>query len=266
MQSTSVAALVASLRATPSRRAALTALLGGLPGLLLTAGIEDAAGKNRRRKGKGKKQQRRQRRKDRRPNCDVCRSGCKFTSLQAAIDAAASGDGIRLCAGVFTESVRILKKDLSLIGAGDDALGTTLDGRDVITTMVGIQDATVTLEGLRIAGAAGAFGGGISSQRSTLTLTTCTVSGNTAAAGGGIYKQNGNLTLRDCTVTDNAVGLQGGGIHSDGGDLVLVDSRVEGNRAGSGGGIFRANGTVTLQDSVVTGNTPDNCVGVTGCG
>lgn len=286
MQYTRFAALAAS------RRTAITALLGGLPSLLLAAGSDDTSAQKRNQRRKPCKKGRKPCNKPR-PKCDVCRKGCDFTSVQDAIDAAASGSTIKLCAEVYEGQISIREKAVTLIGAGDGEGGTTLDGKDVITTLIGIQDASVSLERLRITGAAGAFGGGISSQRSALTLTACTVSGNNAAAGGGIFVEGGNLILKESVVSGNAIGLIGGGIYFDSNDgvltltksrvevnkagdegggialvsgtMTLIDSSVEGNEAGSGGGIYRFDGTATLQNSIVVGNTPDNCVGIGGC-
>ncbi|MET8277188.1 hypothetical protein ABZV54_44660, partial [Streptomyces sp. NPDC005096] len=63
----------------------------------------------------------------------------------------------------------------------------------------------------------------------------------------------------------------GGGIWS-GGTLAVTRSAVLRNTAtagpGSGGGIYKAGGTVTLDQSVVRDNTPDNCAppgSVPGC-
>jgi hypothetical protein len=43
-------------------------------------------------------------------------------------------------------------------------------------------------------------------------------------------------------------------------------SAVTGNTAFvSGGGIYNSTGLVNLSSSLVSGNTPDNCVGVVGC-
>ena len=46
----------------------------------------------------------------------VCPSGCSYTKVQEAVDAAASGDVIHISAGRFTENVKIVGKGLVLIG------------------------------------------------------------------------------------------------------------------------------------------------------
>jgi hypothetical protein len=111
------------------------------------------------------------------------------------------------------------------------------------------------------------------------TASASTSSGTVIVQGGGIAN-GGTLTLRNTTVTSNsgaATGpsgsAQGGGIWN--GDvgfgpshLTLTDSSITHNAlTGSanisidGGGLFTAF-PVTLTNSKITGNTPDNCFGV----
>ena len=45
----------------------------------------------------------------------VCRSGCKYTSIQAAINAASSGDVIKVSSGTYTENL-VLTKNVSVEG------------------------------------------------------------------------------------------------------------------------------------------------------
>jgi hypothetical protein len=50
-----------------------------------------------------------------------------------------------------------------------------------------------------------------------------------------------------------------GGVCNASGSMTLSHSAVTQNRAGSGGCIFKESGTVTLNDTVVKRNRPNNC-------
>jgi len=102
----------------------------------------------------------------------------------------------------------------------------------------------------------------------TARLTDSDVSGNSAASGGGIANV-GPMTLTRSNVTGNNSTGDGGGIfnltdRAPSGKpiaaLTLTDRDVTDNHAGGdGGGIFNQTGNkVTLNQSTVTGNTPDD--------
>ncbi|WP_265568259.1 hypothetical protein [Streptomyces hygroscopicus] len=102
----------------------------------------------------------------------------------------------------------------------------------------------------------------------TATLYRSRVLDNTAATDSGGIFNAGATTLNQSTVSGNIAGTVGGGIGNRG-NLTLRHSEVERNTAFSdGGGIFKFSGTVTLQDSKVRHNHPNNCAppnSVPGC-
>jgi hypothetical protein len=201
--------------------------------------------------------------------CDVCASGCAFTSVQAAIDAADPGDTIAICAGAYTGAGgRVtIGKDVNLIGAGDDddpASNTILDAEETGRVVVIEEDLTVSLEGLRITGgfASGLNddGGGVFNFGSVLTMTGCTViansTSNAGGNGGGIANISGIVTLAGCRVDQNTADTTGGGIFSVTGTVTLNGCSVDQNIVnGEGGGISSQAGTLTLNDSCLTGNS-----------
>ena len=120
------------------------------------------------------------------------------------------------------------------------------------------ERVTVTLTRLTITGgnATVRVGGGIQNV-GILTLNRSTVTGNRSASdGGGIYNY-GNLTLNDSRLTANTAGGGGGGLFSEG-VATLNRSAVTGNTAAYGGGILSVN-TLTLNQTTVSGNVPDDC-------
>ncbi|MEZ4868660.1 MAG: choice-of-anchor Q domain-containing protein [Caldilineaceae bacterium] len=104
------------------------------------------------------------------------------------------------------------------------------------------------------------FGGGILSTGGTLTISNSTISGNTGWHGGGISNSTGGtLTIINSTVSGNNGGSNatGGGIRSGyGGTSTIINSTVSGNSAGFGAGLMNLpNTTTTLINSTVSGNS-----------
>jgi predicted outer membrane repeat protein len=177
-------------------------------------------------------------------------------ALTRAIAAANPGDRLNVfgrCRGTFS-----VTEDLRIFGATNRLDPTVLDGAGGESVLFVSERVTVTLTRLTITGgnAIVRVGGGIQNG-GLLTLNRSTVTGNRSATdGGGIYNY-GTLTLNDTRVTGNTAGGGGGGLFSEG-VATLNRSRVTGNRAASGGGILSVN-TLTLNQTVVSGNVPDDC-------
>jgi hypothetical protein len=131
--------------------------------------------------------------------------------------------------------------------------GSANDGGGIGISNSGTQ---LTLSNSIIASNTAGNGGGISFVGS-LTLNNSTVSGNTAtASGGGIWNLNGTLTLNNSTISGNTAGASGGGIKDDGFMTILNNSTVSGNTAsGNGGGINYGSNTLLLNNSSVAVNT-----------
>jgi hypothetical protein len=179
--------------------------------------------------------------------------------LQEAINGAAAGTTIRLCAGTWeVSSTVVINKNLTLTGAGDGE--TVLDGGDAVQVLLITPGHTVTLQTLMITKGDASDVGGIYNDRSTLTLGAGSrVTGN---RGGGIFSYYGTLTLQSgSSVTGNSTD-SGGGISIEGGAVTLQNgSRVSGNTTSmGGGGIFTALGTVTVEpEALVCNNSAPQC-------
>ena len=193
--------------------------------------------------------------------------------LQAAIDAATSGDVICLRAGTFTASsgnyLAVITKNLTVIGASEAT--TILDGEllrsgfQIGATNYGSQ-ISVSISNLTVKngnsyhGASGAYIFG----RSGMTVALTDVTLKDGMAGGGIYLDEGSnghptATFTRVTATNNDIRPntgRGGGIIAFG-NLTMVDCVITNNHVRSeGGGLCLVTGaTVTMTGGSISGNT-----------
>lgn len=211
---------------------------------------------------------------------DVCPSGCTYSTIQAALDAAERGDTIDIGSGLYEENLttpwgnEFDPFSLTINGAGSEA--TVIDGGANGTVLSVGYYSDMTITGLTLKnGLSVGCGGGMTSVASNVTLTDVVVSQNEAVGGGGICFLNDpfftlssvQLTLTDSEVSQNVAtgGFgtgYGGGIQM-GQDTQLVALRVvvSGNLSGGDGGGIGAVGTfsplgtqVRIQDSLIAGN------------
>jgi len=183
-------------------------------------------------------------------------------SIQAAIDAAASGDTIMVAAGKYTENLTI-DKSITLTGAG--ASNTIINGnsknRCINIYKLNNADLTVSISGFTITGGSAGGGGGIYNYTfSTLNLSNSTISSNVSNEHGGGIKNSGTLDITGCTISGNTatwgLSTDGGGIYNDDGNLTITGSTISGNKAnGEGGGIFKDEGPLTITNCTISGNT-----------
>jgi hypothetical protein len=166
----------------------------------------------------------------------VCGVGAPFTSVQDGIDAAPDGFTVVLCAGVYTEPVRLNNQQLRLLGAGLDV--TALHGGGV-GRVVDIDDSAVWIEGLTVlGGSTTGDGGGIRCDDSALQLYDSAVRDNVAGEGGGLHADDCALDVSLVLFADNvATSGDGGGVWVQDGGGVIADSTIVRNEAEQGGGI-----------------------------
>lgn len=135
----------------------------------------------------------------------VCASGCDYTTIQAAVNAAASGDTVSVAAGTYSEKVTV-NKGLTIEGVGsgeDPASATILSGTSGNGfSLSGSYSAPVFVKDIRVTG----FANGVVAG-SYVTLDGISSSGNTNY---GISVSNGasDLTIMDSAFDGNKVGLK----------------------------------------------------------
>jgi hypothetical protein len=203
----------------------------------------------------------------------VCASGCDYTTIQAAINAADPGDTISISAGSYSGNV-IISKALTLQGAGA-SLTVISGGAPVITVN---SSVVASIDGVAISGGdytkppGGLYtGGGGLYNAGVLTLSNSLVTGNRATGGnnpisgydrsgygGGIFNFCGTLTLNNSTVSGNrAAGSND--------DRQIAGGEAEGG-VGYGGGIFNLNASLTVISSTVSNNEAAGGAGLGGNG
>ena len=204
----------------------------------------------------------------------VCPTGCAFSTIQSAVDVAASGDVIQIAAGRYVEKVNIIGKRLTL--SGDSGGGVTEvvgtgghgpvfvlgSGTESDYQEVDIQYLTIS-NGNHQTGTG--VGGGVQVRRGAfLHLLGSVVTHNSALFGGGIGVNTPGgpaTTVTGCLIDDNvstsSQSLGGGGVVAvQGSTVVIQHSTVTRNQAFNGGGIYTDIGThVTVGETTVSENS-----------
>jgi parallel beta-helix repeat protein len=175
---------------------------------------------------------------------------CAFNTIGAAVKAAAAGDTIMVQAGVYNESVSIMKS-LVLVGAGRDRTiinaygfpnGIYVDGT---AKAPGIGVANVSISGLQVQNAN--FEGILVANANGVTLTNNQVSGNNRSL------NTSNLTCPNLPAFETSEAEDcGEGVHLIGVDHSVVANNVVKNNAG---GILLTDETGPTHDNLIYGNT-----------
>ena len=187
-----------------------------------------------------------------------------WSLLQAQVDAAKSGDTIRL-----EQDYKSVSEDASLTIPKDMVLTIDLNGHTLDralkertnngSVIVNSGTLTITGEGKITGGNTDGNGGGILNQ-GTLNVEGVSIEGNKARnLGGGVYNaSDADMTLDDGAIRKNGAD-QGAGIFTEG-KLNISGGEISANTAtGDGGGaVAILKGTATLTGGKLTGNVSEN--------
>ena len=197
-----------------------------------------------------------------------------FTNLQPALAVAQPGDEIWVAAGVYRPAPAGGDRSLSFhLGSGVAVYGGfagtelhrsardhisnvtvlsgDLDGNDepsfvnnaensfVVVNASG-TDLSTRLDGFKITGANGTYGGGLYCDGGNLTVSSCSFVGNSASFGGAICMHESTPTMARCYLGGNRATLDGGALYVDLGSDPRVSACVfENNEAAYAGGAAR---------------------------
>ena len=173
-----------------------------------------------------------------------------FNTIQAAINAASSGDYIAVLEGVYVESIDFLGKDITV--EGESAEKVIIDGSKNASSVVTFKNGEsnqAMISRCTIKGGQGNFwldpifgqqrcGGGVYCEGSSPVIALCNIQENTAWGGGGIFVTDGDPLIMFNTIVHNAAEGHGGGIYLNNQVDAMIDScDVLDNVASWGGGM-----------------------------
>lgn len=194
------------------------------------------------------------------PHADCAGATPCYATLQAAIDAAAPGDEIRVAGGVYTAvtafqyalggwtqtitQAMFINKSLTVRGGY-----TTTDW----TTAQPISyPAVIDPQGR---GRGGVISAPDYTTRITVTLEGLVITnGYAQSSGGGLYVEGANAVISDCHVHHNYGGSLASGVYLSGYTLTLIRNRIE-NNTGNGHGVVVDMGFPTLSGNSIMSNT-----------
>ncbi len=181
-----------------------------------------------------------------------------YTTIQTAIDAAASGDTVNVAAGTYVENI-VLKDGVELIGAGKDI--TIIDGNGT-DRVIFCQDCTegIRLEGFTITKGDAYRGGGMYNLNSTVEIANCIFESNTANYGGGILNDSSSVTITNCTFNENTFYCGGGMLNRNSAVVTILNCTFTANISENNGGAMRntSSSTVTITSCIFVDNIATN--------
>ncbi|MBN1874659.1 MAG: right-handed parallel beta-helix repeat-containing protein [Anaerolineae bacterium] len=194
------------------------------------------------------------------PDGDCISATPCYATLQAAIDAAAPGDEIRVAQGVYT-TVSAFQYPLggwtqTITQALFIDKTLTVRGGYTTTDWTTAQPASYpTVIDPHGRGRGGVISAPDESARITVTLEGLIfANGYAGGSGGGLYVEGASVVISDCYIHHNHGGSLASGAYLSGDTMTLTRNRIE-NNTGDGHGIVVDMGVPTLSDNRIVSNT-----------
>lgn len=198
-----------------------------------------------------------------------------YATIQDAIDAASSGDMVRVMPGAYVENIDFKGKDIHLVSAqGPDV--TIIDANQTGSAVVFQtgETAAAVLSGFTLTNGTGFlkkgfyYGGGVYAVQATPTIVNNRIVNNTADGGGGVFinyqgfSALNTVTLRDNVISNNTSTFSGGGVYCSKASVVIENNLIHHNTANSGGGgVGFYSATVQFNGNTITDNDAVNYTG-----
>ena len=183
-----------------------------------------------------------------------------FSSIQTAINGAAVGDTVHICAGTYRVPGLATSKELTF--EGDGAATTIITNDGAVRGLLSVSAPSVTISGLTFTGGHAhdpgrSSGGAIAAN--AVTVIDSVLTGNSSYGSGGAISGT-SITVINSSFSNNSAGgnggFDGGAIH--GSDIVIRDSTFSGNRTTEFGGAIRSQGNVSVTGSTFADNSGAN--------
>ncbi|HID62213.1 MAG TPA: DUF1565 domain-containing protein, partial [Anaerolineae bacterium] len=205
-----------------------------------------------------------------------------YAKIQDAINAASSGDTIKVAQGTYNENL-VVNKAVSLLGGFSTsdwstrgpASSTTINGSGSSDSVIRVS-ANATIDNFTITGGSGhsggsyTFGGGIYTEQCSPTISHNIIQDNSANWGGGIIVNTSGQpqiiynTISGNTATSGPPWGWGGGILVAGASPYIRYNTISNNHAYWGGGFLLWQATPTIEGNTISGNQALGSEGVGG--
>jgi len=192
-----------------------------------------------------------------------------FSTIQAAVDAAADGDEILVGDGAYPETINFKGKAIAVASENGPAncsitaatfkngegRSSLLSGFSFASDNKAIQiiNSSPTISGCVISGINGATDGVIEIAKGSPLITGCIVTGNSSA----IAMAGANPAIENTLVAFNS----GNGVQASNSSPSIVNCTIRANASNdllTGGGIYSIeNSTIMVINSIIWGNTPN---------